>query len=131
LDIFGTVDQLEMYKKHFEKMKKQGVRVLLFSMIRSKDEVEKLFSWVRVKDYYPVEEIVEKPPNNSPLICMLLPGLMDAHRALRRDEVLFVGRHIEPDDKILCKTQQVEGNTGLNKKQLEEIEGIVMPACRD
>jgi len=46
---------------------------------------------------------------------------MDADRALRRDEVLFVGRNIGPDDKCLCKTHNVAGDTYRVKQKATRI----------
>lgn len=68
VEVFGTKDQLEMLEKHFKQMKELGVRVMIFSMKRSKEWIKSLFSWDEVKHYYPVE-IVDKPPNDSPLMC--------------------------------------------------------------
>lgn len=53
-------------------------------------------------------------------------------RKLGRDEVLFVGRDIKDTDKSLCKTYNVKGDKGLNKDQIDSIEGIVKDeACRN
>jgi len=53
----------------------------------------------------------------TPLVCMLLPGLLRDDTNMERDEVLFIRRNIDSRDK--CLTYNVEGDHEVKKELLK------------
>jgi len=127
-DIFGTVDRVEMLKTHFGKIKWKNVKIIIFSKLETKADIELLLSQQLVGVFDEIRGY-KKPDQAHLHMITLVASLMQKERLKLNEQVLFVHKNGYSEiGYLLCQSYIVKGKRGLTEDDLIAIEDMVESA---